>query len=364
MPEPIMRRLLAPAVAALAITVGCHGDAAGPRFEPIDLSGPWATATPPEVGMDSAALNAALAYGAAVDGLNGMVVVKDGYLVAEAHYDTLPADSPRDGRSVTKSVIGTLVGIAVDQALLSLDQTLEDWFPDYDLDAAHRAITIRNLLTMTSGIAWNDDEDYNPWVRSGEPVDFVLNLPIVAAPGEQFIYNSGTVHLLSIILSRATGSNAALLVQRNLFDPLGIAWEDWFWRTWPDGTPNGAADLGMRLTDWAKIGQLYMQGGRSGDHQVVPAAWVEAATARQVSLGDIGTFSNAAYGYLWWRDDTVSHGPAWIAWGYGGQFIYILPGSNLVVATNAVWHGVGATHHQHELAIAHFIRDHILPAAR
>lgn len=356
------RRLAVPALAVLALSAGCR-DAAGPRFEPIDLAGPWPTATPAEVGIDAAALDAALAYGGTVEGLNGVVVVKDGYLVAERHYAALPADSPRDGRSVTKSVIGTLVGIVADQGLLSLDQTLEDWLPDYELDAAHRAITIRHLLTMTSGIAWNDDEDYNPWVRSGEPVRFVLDLPVVAPPGERFIYNSGTVHFLSIILSRATGSDAALLAQEHLFDPLGIAWEDWFWRVWPDGTPNGAADLGMRLTDWARIGQLYLQGGRSGERQVIPEAWVKAATARQVSLGDIGTLSDAGYGYLWWRDDDVPHGPAWIAWGYGGQYIYIVPGSNLVVVTTAVWRGVGATHGQHEYDIMQFIRNRLLPAA-
>ncbi|WP_423927044.1 serine hydrolase domain-containing protein [Candidatus Palauibacter sp.] len=309
---------------------------------PVDISSAWATSTAAAQGFDPDLLEAAFA-GAheAVPNLRALVVARNGRLVREAYFGGMHRDSAFDMRSVTKTVTALLVGIASDRGSLNPDQRMTDWLQHPSLRAEHDAIRVRDLLTMTSGIEWSDEAHFGPWARSGRPVGYVLDLPVIAAPGQRFMYNTGGSHLLTVIVDHAVDGSALEFAESELFGPLGISN-----RRWPvmqDSVIVGGAALALRSRDAAKIGQLLLQGGLSGSQQIVSAAWVEAQTSRVVTLGDLGAvLRDAGYGYQTWSDRAGGgdESYAFVMWGYGGQFVWVVPDRQLVVVTAAHWRGV------------------------
>ncbi len=322
-----------------AVLLAACGDAAGPSFQPIDLASPWEISNPAAEGFDVAALDSAFSEAAGIENLRALVVVRNGRLVRDAYFHGTAPDSFLDMRSVTKTVTALMVGIAADSGYLTIDDAMADWLADRAVRPAHDGIRLRHLLTMTSGIQWTDQENFGPWVLSGEPVDYVLDLPVVAEPGARFIYNTGTSHLLGVIVGRAAGRSMYDLTLDRMLLPLGIGDADFRW--WVLGAdPVGGAGFSPRARDAAKIGQLILQDGRSGDRQVVSAAWVDAVTTRQFEFGGPvnGVLEQGAYGYQLWLDRDPEQ---WIAWGYGGQFIWMVPSERLVVVTASHWVGIG-----------------------
>jgi CubicO group peptidase (beta-lactamase class C family) len=276
---------------------------------------------------------------AGIENLRALVVVRNGRLVREAYFNGTAADSFLDMRSVTKTVTALLVGIASDSGYLTVDDPMADWLTGYALRPAHDGIRLRHLLTMTSGILWSDQDNFAPWALSGEPVDYVLDLPVVAEPGARFIYNTGTSHLLSVIVGRAAGRSMYDFALDRLLLPLGIAPPAFHW--WVLGSdPVGGAGFAPRPRDAARIGQLLLQRGRSGDRQVVSGDWIDAATTHQYEFGGPvnGVLQRGAYGYQLWLDADPE---MWVAWGYGGQFIWTVPSKRLVVVAAAHWVGIG-----------------------
>lgn len=328
------------ALVAASFAIAACGDPSGPSgpggpvaLEPVDLSGVWATSTAADEGFDVPAFEAAFSEAPSIQNLRALVVVRNGRLVRDAYFGPAHADSAFDMRSVTKSVTAIVTGIAVDRGLLDVEDRMVDWLPGEAVRPEHDPILVRHLLTMTSGMQWSDLENFNPWALSGEWITYVLDLPVVAAPGQAFIYNTGGSHLLSVIIGNATGESALALAERDLFGPLGI---DRY--RWPilDGHPAGGVALALRPLDAAKIGQVLLQGGVSGSTRLVPEAWIDAQTGLRVELGSLGIFQGG-YGYQTWVDRT--HG-AFVLWGYGGQFVWCVPDENLVIVTAAHFQGV------------------------
>lgn len=323
--------------------VACDGDPVGvPPAGAIDLATPWVQATPESVGLDENALFAAGEIGSSIERLRSLVVVRGGRLAYERYYGGWTVDTLADVRSVTKSVMATLVGIAIqDGSIDRIDQPITDFLssPEFPIRPEHAAITVRHLLMMTSGLYWSADdlEGYNDWIQSGDHVGYVLSQPSIGVPGGALTYNSAAVHLLGVLLEKAVGQTVPDFADEVLFGPLGIRK-----RTWEElssGYVNGSSGLDLRPRDLAKIGQLYLQGGWSGARSVVPTAWVsEATTARWPNLGPAGPIQNLSYGYLWWID--LDH-RAYLAWGFAGQFIYVVPALDLVVVAATEWRGVG-----------------------
>ena len=253
--------------------------------------------------------------------IHSLIIVRNGYLVLEAYFYPNRKGILHDLASVTKSMMSILTGIAIDKGYIKdVHQPVMDFFKDREiqnLNEAKKKLTIKNLLTMTTGFTTESGDELLDRMRDTDDwVQFVLDQPIVLNPGERFAYCSAGVHLLSGIISRATGLNALDFARRYLFDPLKI--KDIAWSDDPQGNSWGWGDLHLHSIDMAKIGSLLLNEGIWEGKQIVPADWIKVSTSRHV------TFSNGnGYGYLWW----------WMpgqyeAVGRGGQRINVAPDKN------------------------------------
>ncbi|WP_394830190.1 beta-lactamase family protein [Pendulispora rubella] len=256
------------------------------------------------------------------------------------------ATTLHDVRSVSKSVVSLLFGIAVSEgAIKSLDAPVLDYFPEYtDLRTADRMkIRVRDVLSMTSGLAW--DEDTLPYTdpRNSEiAMDlapdryrYVLEQAIVTPPGEQFRYSGGDVAVAAEILKRATKTPMEVYAQQKLWEPLGVTQQVWLKDD--RGVPYAASGLRLTPRDMAKIGQMMLNGGRWNDHQVVPAAWATDAVATHAQV-EADPKCGQRYGYFWWLSPgcTVTPTTPWfLASGNGGQRIWVIPSRDLVVVMTA-----------------------------
>ena len=327
----------------IAITwlVACSSDDV-PQKEAIniDLSLEWEVSTP----MDEDIMNLSAAIQSAQDHprLTSLIVVRNGKLVVEEYFDGFGRDDAHDVRSVTKSVVSALTGIAVENNFIpdinaGIDQYLTE--PDYSLTEEQKAIKIVDLLTMSAGFEWDEWNTgiYNDWILSGMPLEFLLSRPMVTAPGSDFSYNSASTYLLGLVLYEATGMTLSELADAHLFNEMAFSGSDWEY--FNDGTINGGAGVELRPLDMAKFGQLYLQRGSSAGRQIIASDWIDFSVAPAYNWRfDYGALTNCTYGQLWWtRDSTADTGEAFLAWGYGGQYIYVVPEKNLVVVTTSDW---------------------------
>jgi CubicO group peptidase (beta-lactamase class C family) len=340
-----------------------------PAVLPLDLREPWVLASPTSQAMDADALARAALEAADISRVRSLLVVRNGRLVLEQYFRGNHADSLNDVRSVTKSVMSTLTGIALEQGHLSgLDQTLGDFLgPELEgLDPGKAEISIGDVLTMTTGLEWPENNGsqsaYNDWIRSGDWVSHVLGQPLVDPPGSRFNYNSGAIHLLGIVLERATGQRLPDFADAHLFGPMGV--DRVAWEAFSDGTFNGGAGIDIRPRDLARFGQLFLQDGHDGLHQRVPLAWVRTASRPAFSWqASYGTLSALSYGFLWWTNGELPD--AFFAWGYGGQLVYVVPSLQLVVVTTTEWRGLSAEGGPDALtqSLLELVVDGIVPAA-
>jgi CubicO group peptidase (beta-lactamase class C family) len=310
-----------------------------PTPSPVDLAKVWQTIAPSAAGIDPLALSTAETRAADLGYVRSLVVVRDGALVDQRYFGGTRADTLADIRSGTKSVVAMLVGIATDEKILEgprerLDELLRP--PIADLSGPKAAITVDDLLTMRSGFAWDESTKagYNAWALAPNQVDDLLQRPLASTPGTSFTYDSAAVHLLSVGLSRATNGSTEAYAQRSLLRPLGIVVDAW--ETDNQGFNNGGAGLSLRPSDYAKLGQLVLQHGASGARQVVPAAWIDGMLASHETVGArVGPLDRLRYGYLWWLG-TVGGQEVEFAWGYRGQFLFVVPGRDLVIVVTSV----------------------------
>ncbi len=316
----------------------CEKSPTKPDKEPTvnELSKPWTVAKPSDVNIDSVALTNATLRASQKHSFLSLIVIRNGFLVHESYFNGNNKDQLNDVRSVTKSVLSALVGIALEEGfIVSLDETLEDYLTPQiaTLDSNTRQITIRHLLTMTAGFEWYElnGTSYHDWITSGETIDYVLRQPIVHTPGTQFTYNSGVAHILGVLLQEAVDMSLPKFADSYLFSKIGINHKQW--EILEDGHVNGAAGLDLRPRDIARFGQLYLQKGNAEPEQVIPDTWIEETTEPYFSWRwDYGVLRNYTYGHLWYSfDDNNNEG--YLAWGMGGQFIYIVPSKDLIVIT-------------------------------
>lgn len=294
----------------------------------------WPTATPEQAGLDSGKLaDALLALQQKVPDLHSVILIRHGKLVLNAAFYPYDGVTPHDQASVTKSVLTTLVGIAIDQGKLRLDQPALSFFPDRTIahrDARKERMTVGDLASMTSGLACQrepGEPTQAAMTASADWVQFVLDLPMAAEPGTTWNYCSPGMHLLSAVLTKATGMTALDFAWQNLFGPLGM--QDVIWPADPQGYTRGAGDLMLRPTDAAKLGQLWLNGGVWSGRRIVSQAWVTAASTAQAKTTD----ENQDYGYGWWMDRQNPAGHVFRADGRGGQFVVVVPSLDVVLAT-------------------------------
>ena len=300
----------------------------------------WQTSTPENQGMDSERLVELLSfYRENKINIHSMLIIRNGKIGLDASfYPFTPGGTVHDLASVTKSITSVLIGIAIDQGFIeSVEQPLLSYFPERtiaNLDANKEKITIENLLTMTSGLNCGyqpGEKEHNEMFTSEDWVQFVLDLPMAREPGQEYAYCSGNSHLLSAILTKATGLSMLDFAQKHLLAPLGI--NEVVWPPDPQGITRGWGDLHLHPRDLAKIGYLYLNSGLWEGKQLLNAAWVEKSTQIQVDRAvKTNTFIRPGrdYGYGW---HLVSEGPfsgMYYAAGRGGQLLNVIPDANIV----------------------------------
>jgi CubicO group peptidase (beta-lactamase class C family) len=260
------------------------------------------------------------------------VIVRHGKIVTEVYYAPYAAGITHDLRSVTKSVVGTLVAIALQHGMLdSVNHPIIDFFSGEsitNIDSNKEAMTVQHLLDMTSGIAWREknyspDETVMHMYEAPDRTRFVLDQPMSGAPGAQFYYNSGNPYVLSALINKLTGDNAFAFAKKELFGRLGITSARW---SQPDaqGVVDGESTLHLAPRDMAKIGYLYLHGGVWEGQRIIPAAWVE-----RVRQGPVPAAFGFHYANLWW---SLPEKDAYMARGRHSQLILVLPKLDIVVA--------------------------------
>jgi CubicO group peptidase (beta-lactamase class C family) len=364
------RRAIHPVLALLlsaALLTACY-DPVSPRSAVvIDLSEPWILASPAEVGLDPILIERAAARAELIPRFRALLVARSGRLVLERHFGTGNSSTLYDVRSVTKSVVSAITGIAIANGMIPELETGMGLFLDdhYQLDDEDRAVSVRHLLEMTSGFEWNESPgpDYNVWMlNGGDHAQFVLDRPQAFTPGTRWQYNSGAVHVLGIVLEHASGMSLAQLAQEGLFQPSGIGTV--VWESLGDGIVNGGSGIKMRGQDLLRFGQLHLQRGRSGARVVIPENWVESATSMVTSRGGrLGPLNGLGYGRLWWTAESPRR--AYFASGFGGQFVYVVPDAELVVVTTTEWGGLnGPTVLELQEAVMDVIVSDVVAAVR
>jgi CubicO group peptidase (beta-lactamase class C family) len=315
----------------------------------------WQNSTPEEQGLDSARLQEMMNY---IDDNNiaiqSVLVVRNGYKVLEEYPGVVyRQDSTHLLYSVTKSFTSALVGIAIDQGYIdNVSVPMLSFFPEYNItneDPRRERITIEHLLTMRSGMFW--DETSVPFssplngiyqINTGDGVEFMLNADMVAEPGTLWHYNTGASHLLSAIVQVATGMTTLEFAEENLFGPLNIT--PAYWSRDLAGWYKGGYDLRMNTRNMAKFGYLYLNNGTWDGTQIIPEDWVQTSSS---SISEVNDYTG--YGYQWWTTPELG---MYSARGLYGQYIFVIPEYDIVVAffSNIIQ---GA--HPHENLIARYI---------
>jgi CubicO group peptidase (beta-lactamase class C family) len=274
--------------------------------------------------------------------LKCLIVYKDNHIIKEQYFHPGDSSSAHDVRSVTKSVMATLIGIAIDKGYIpSENQTIGDYIRLLigSIDSNKARIKLRDVLSMSSGLAVDElvyPQEYSNWFNAANQVFYTFYRPLGSQPGQTFKYNSGAAHLTSAILTEVIGMSTFKFARQYLFQPLGI--EDHSWETDKQGNYNGGAGLTLTPYDMLKLGQLYLNKGIYNGVRVVSEEWIKKATTFKITTNGIEPFG-PSYGYFWWLGSTKLHG-YYFANGWGGQFIFVVPDLNLIVVATNTWANV------------------------
>lgn len=358
----------------------------------------WETSTPEAEGVDPAAIEAI--HQDMLDGKYGLIdhflLIRNGKVIADHHYEqdykTLAAqydttnhqynyDHPdwhpyyngtklHTLQSVTKSVTSAAMGIAVDEGYLeSVDMPAMHMFEGFKQnisDPKRKAVKLEDLLTMRSGINWNemisyDDSTNSCIVMEGSEdwIQYVLDQPMREAPGERFDYNSGVSVLLGKLIGISTGKRVDEWTREKLFEPIGI--DEFYWKITPLGEVDTEGGLYLTSHDLARIGYLFLRKGKWGDKQIISEEWVEASTSPVVNdVWPNNGRQDSGYGYQWWIPNQKEGQTSVFAGnGYGGQFVLVSPEHDIVAVFNG-WN----IHSQPELFTWNTLQTRILPAVQ
>lgn len=310
-----------------------------------------------------------------LDGLHSVLVLHRGEAIADVHFDGADEawgkplgirqhgpETLHDLRSVTKSVVALLYGIALAEGKVPpLDATLLSLFPEYDDlddDPLRAKITIDDTLAMRMGTEWNEDLPYSDPANSEIAMElaedryrYVLDRPMVREPGDWWTYNGGAVAIIGKLIADGTGMPLDEYAQAKLFEPLGI--EEYEWARGSDGVPSGASGLRLSIRDLVKIGQLVVDGGVYDGVRVVPKDWLDKSFEPHSTLQ-----TGLRYGYFWWLAG-FGDPPGWVAgFGNGGQRLTIQPQHDLIIA---IFAGRYNDAEAWQLPVA-IIEEHVVPA--
>ena len=333
--------------------VACSGEA--PAARPAEQ----AQAAVRSRGLDAERLGWTLQQASTLPRLRSLVVLRHGETLASQRFNGgPPLERAVNIKSASKSVLSALVGVAIargvlrgaDQPVLSVLRADAPARPDPRLEQ----LTIAHLLSMQAGLERTSGPNYGRWVTSPNWVRFALSRPFVTDPGAQMLYSTGSTHILSALLTRASGRSTLELARDWLGEPLGVRIPPW--PTDPQGVYFGGNDMLLSPPALARFGELYRLSGRIDGREVVPAAWIaESWRPRTVS-----PWSGQQYGYGWFLTEVRGH-PVRFAWGYGGQMLYIVPDLELTVAMTS--DAAAPRERDHIASLHRLLAEGLVPAA-
>tara|TARA_R110000868_G_scaffold172010_1_gene407798 strand:- start:1835 stop:3358 length:1524 start_codon:yes stop_codon:yes gene_type:complete len=287
----------------------------------------WKVSTPEEQGVDSEKLLKMFESIQSTPTLDfhSILVVRNGHLITEAYWTPYNKNTTHNIKSASKSIISALVGIALDKKYLnSLDQKVSEFYPEYVIDSLKQTISLHDLLTMTGGLDWMEDAGPSPF-----DLESWNKTPMRDTSGEIFEYNTAMTHMMSAILTKATGVSTERFANKWLFKPLGIT--NYQWTKSNDGIYHGGFDIFLTPRDMAKFGYLYLRNGQWNEKQIVPNEWVKESTTKKVNIPvEVAYAEGLNYGYWWWIQEK-----GYMAWGSGGQYIIVNPDLDLVIVITA-----------------------------
>ncbi len=305
-------------------------------------------------------LEAAFRNAARIPALTSLLVARGDTLLGERYFHGGSAGRVVNVKSISKSVVSALVGIAIAEGELEgTNRTVGELLPDYAprvSDPRKRAITVEDLLSMRAGLATTSFGAYGAWVTSDDWILAALRRPLECEPGTCWIYSTGNYHLLSVILTRATGVDTRTYAARKLLGPLGIPARPW--DRDPRGYYLGGNNMAFTARELLRFGQLYLAEGRWRGRQVVPADWVRGSLRPLV----VSSFNGYDYGYGWWGRRLAGE-EAWFAWGYGGQYVILVPRLALVVVATAA-PGREGSWREGDRALFDLLEEEVIPVVR
>jgi CubicO group peptidase (beta-lactamase class C family) len=331
------------ALLILTIIVAC-----GPSIEDLNsvdyaplLIGDWPVSTPQDQGLDSRPVAEMYLKAAELETLYSLLVIKNGYIIAEDYFNEGSVDQKDRLQSVTKSFTSALVGIAIEQGYMSsADQKMLDFFPeiaDKITDPRKYQITVQDLLEMRAGYP-REEDDQALWdgLLSGYYLPLIEDFPLISDPGTSFHYSNLSSNWLGIIVDRSCGMNLKAYAEKHLFSPLDIETGDWGQDA--EGHNNGCGDLHLSARDAAKFGLAYLNGGIFNGKQIIPADWVEVSlqtySVNEAFVKRVGDFRDIGYGYQWWSANAGNYHINF-AWGHGGQLIVLVDELDMVIVTTS-----------------------------
>ncbi len=306
----------------------------------------WKTSTPAEQGVDPMLIAELYHDAGKMDNLYGLLVIKNGYLIAENYFNKGSMTKKARLQSVTKSFTSALVGIACDQGIIqNPDQKMMEFFPEFAdslTDKRKEQITVREMLQMRAGYPWEESsEDLFNILYAGFKPHYLIDFPLTINPGEGFQYSNLTSHLLGIITARASNQDLLSFGKENLFNKMKAEPGKWI-KDWK-GYYNGHGDLHLTARDIAKFGLLYLNNGKFEGQQIISEKWVNEslqnyssdAWITKDSINYIGRyFRDLGYGYQWWSAAVDDHRFSF-AWGHGGQLIILLDKPDMVIVVTS-----------------------------
>ena len=272
--------------------------------------------------VDSLSLQQIQHNASSINSLTSLLIQQEGQLLATYYHNGMEEGETTNIKSASKSIISLLIGIAVEKGHIeNVNQPIKSYFENYfraNPDSNKQSITIKDLLTMRSGLETTSFHNYGRWVLSDNWVEFALDQPMEKKPGGDMAYSTGTSHLLSVILSKATSMSTRAFAEEYLFGPMDI--QVGGWDRDPQGYYMGGNNMALAPGDMIKIGQMILNGGLYNGQRIVSKDWITDSFKTYTR----SNFNPYDYGYMWWNKPIGGY-KVYFAWGYGGQYIFIIP---------------------------------------
>lgn len=277
---------------------------------------------------DSAEIQKVFEKARDIPSLRSLLIQQDGNRVAEKYFRNGLPSRAMNTKSASKSILSLLAGIAVDKGFIeSVDDRISKYLPEYFesiSDSVKHSITIKDLLTMRTGLETTSFHNYGAWVTSDDWVAFALKQPMEDRPGGDMRYSTGTSHILSVIITKTSGMSTRDFANKYLFGPMDI--EVGGWDRDPQGYYMGGNNLALRPEAMLKLGQMVLNGGTWQGERIISKEWL-ADSFKTYTRSNYNPYD---YGYMWWNRKVAGY-DTYFAWGYGGQYIFIIPELNGVV---------------------------------